>query len=369
MNRATADNQSAQAEEEGLEPTKEWVKDVVDEIIAEEFSSPDLELHWLDEDADAAATETALEGRVKLGALTLNEMREHLGLDPYANAAADRPMVLTPTGYVPIEANADGAKDNAGGNGPAAQANAPDAKTVIQKAAADDPKHPGWPAGTPGGIGGQFRPKDGDGGEGAGNSPDVAAAVANPGVQYAARETGTQTDLPGDASALPGGQSSSRRRDTESSEDHYAAVTVERYDKTNDPLIDRTTDILFQTLVQCAEIVDRAQILLGKAGPTLYGTLVHGAFATKVRQMDLPGIGQGGVEQSFSLRDVVSYGSNGSIRTDVIMRDVDSHVIAIWDVKTGNAELTDERRKEIRNEVGVFSDVPVIELHVRRGVR
>ena len=37
MNRATAENQSAQAEEEGLEPTKEWVKDLVDEILAEEF--------------------------------------------------------------------------------------------------------------------------------------------------------------------------------------------------------------------------------------------------------------------------------------------------------------------------------------------
>ena len=102
MNRATADNQSAQSEEEGLEPTKEWVKDLVDEIIAEEFASPDLELHWLDEDADPADLETELEGRVKLGAVTLNEMRDALGLDPYDNAAADRPMVLTPTGYVPI---------------------------------------------------------------------------------------------------------------------------------------------------------------------------------------------------------------------------------------------------------------------------
>ena len=98
MNRATADNQSAQSEEEGLEPTKEWVKDLVDEIIAEEFASPDLELHWLDEDADPADLETELEGRVKLGAVTLNEMRDRLGLDPYANAAADRPMVLTATG-------------------------------------------------------------------------------------------------------------------------------------------------------------------------------------------------------------------------------------------------------------------------------
>ena len=31
-------------------------------------------------------------------------MRGALGLDPFQNAAADRPMVLTPTGYVPIEA-------------------------------------------------------------------------------------------------------------------------------------------------------------------------------------------------------------------------------------------------------------------------
>ena len=107
MNRATADNQSAQAEDEGLEPTKEWVKDLIDEIIAEEFASPDLELAWLDEDeADPKGLEAVLEGRVKLGAVTLNEMRDALGLDPYANAAADRPMVLTATGYVPIEANA-----------------------------------------------------------------------------------------------------------------------------------------------------------------------------------------------------------------------------------------------------------------------
>jgi hypothetical protein len=28
------------------------------------------------------------------------------------------------------------------------------------KASADDPVHPGWPAGTPGGLGGKFRPKD-----------------------------------------------------------------------------------------------------------------------------------------------------------------------------------------------------------------
>jgi hypothetical protein len=36
-------------------------------------------------------------------------------------------------------------------------------KDEIRKASPDDPKHPGWPAGTEGGRGGQFRPKDGSG--------------------------------------------------------------------------------------------------------------------------------------------------------------------------------------------------------------
>lgn len=37
---------------------------------------------------------------------------------------------------------------------------APEQISGVQKASPDDPKHPGWPAGTPGGRGGQFRPKD-----------------------------------------------------------------------------------------------------------------------------------------------------------------------------------------------------------------
>ncbi len=182
MNRATADNQSAQAEEEGLEPTKEWVKDLVDEIITEEFASPDLELHWLDE--DDGDPETVLADRLKLGAVTLNELRDHLGLDPYANPAADRPMVLTATGYVPIEANAGGegveSQTSDVRSGATVQKYNPDQSRVpagnpdggqwtrdtqitLWKASPDDPKHPGWPAGTPEGKGGKFRPKDGDG--------------------------------------------------------------------------------------------------------------------------------------------------------------------------------------------------------------
>jgi hypothetical protein len=141
MNRATAENQSAQAEEEGLEPTKEWVKDLIDEIVADEFASPDLELHWLEE--DEGEPETVLEGRLKVGALTLNEMRDALGLDPYDNAAADRPMVLTATGFVPIEANAGQQEAGANGQGANTQSAA-----AVQKYS---PNQPRVPAGNPDG--------------------------------------------------------------------------------------------------------------------------------------------------------------------------------------------------------------------------
>jgi len=181
MNRATADNQSAQSEEEGLEPTKEWVKDLVDEIIADEFSSPDLELHWLDEDADPADLEAKLEGRVKLGAVTLNEMRDRLGLDPYANAAADRPMVLTAAGYVPIEANVPGEGASAAG------ANVQPTPVVAKRTFAKDydPDQPRVPAGSP--DGGQWTS---DGGSGSSTDPRIISGAipgnaSIPGAQYA----------------------------------------------------------------------------------------------------------------------------------------------------------------------------------------
>ena len=186
MNRATADNQSAQSEEEGLEPTKEWVKDLVDEIIAEEFSSPDLELHWLDEDADAAGLEASLEGRVKLGAVTLNEMRDSLGLDPYANAAADRPMVLIATGYVPIEANAGGEGASAAGT------NAQMVPAVAKRLFSKDyePDQPRVPAGNQ--DGGQWTSQDES--RSTNSTRGLGPHGASRPLQYAALDTGTRTD-------------------------------------------------------------------------------------------------------------------------------------------------------------------------------
>ncbi len=46
MNRATAETQKEMSEEEGLAPILAWVKALIDDIIAEEFASPDLEFSF-----------------------------------------------------------------------------------------------------------------------------------------------------------------------------------------------------------------------------------------------------------------------------------------------------------------------------------
>jgi hypothetical protein len=95
---------------------------------------------------------------------------------------------------------------------------------------------------------------------------------------------------------------------------------------------------------------------------SLFGIKVHADFAAKVRELDLPGIGKDGVEQSFSFTKLTDYGTKDSIRTDVFLRDRFGEPLAIYDVKTGNATLTRARVKELRDHVG-RQDIPVIELH------
>jgi hypothetical protein len=131
------------------------------------------------------------------------------------------------------------------------------------------------------------------------------------------------------------------------------AQLIERFDKTGNTLMD--------TLA-------RAHAAVGEGAGPLYGTMVHRAFGMDVKLQNLTGIGIAGVEQSFSWGDITNYGLDGSIRTDVIQRDADGNPVAIWDVKTGNAKLTGSRVREIRQQVDVGPEVPIIELHIGRGV-
>jgi hypothetical protein len=335
MNRATADNQSAQSEEEGLEPTKEWVKDLIDEIVTEEFASPDLELHWLDE--DEGDPETVLEGRLKVGALTLNEMRDALGLDPFDNAAADRPMVLTATGFVPIEANA-------GGEGTSTSANGEDGKphaAVVQKYSPDQPR---VPAGNP--DGGQWQKGDGGGGSFIDSRADTRG-MSEQRTQYAALEAkpnGTQTD------ATPSG-------DLPSNDHRYAATQVTVYPSavTHNLFIDGTTAKLTTILVGIMNGLERAPGISSQQ----YGRLVHEEFADAVVAAVLPGIAANDVETTFP--EGLPYGSTNSIRTDVVLRDDSGTIVAIYDVKTGRG-LEPSRVDELRTKTRASPDTPVIEL-------
>jgi hypothetical protein len=133
---------------------------------------------------------------------------------------------------------------------------------------------------------------------------------------------------------------------------------------TGHPVIDRTTDMLLAVLQQSI-------VAMGSGSGPLFGTRVHTDFAKRVKQLDLPGIGQDGVEQSFrfNFKDFVNYGMDGSIRTDIALRDPrnpSQGPIAVYDLKTGNAVLTPTRVEEIRNALR-RPDLPVFMLHYRTG--
>lgn len=123
--------------------------------------------------------------------------------------------------------------------------------------------------------------------------------------------------------------------------------------------IDRTTQILGTKL---AKVIDA---LPPGRGP-LYGIAVHTSFGMGVRFGNIPGIGFKDVETTWGGVDL-KYGSLGSIRTDVILRNDVGDPIAIYDVKTGGARLTEARVQELRQSVAPASRIPVIELHLQRG--
>jgi hypothetical protein len=52
----------------------------------------------------------------------------------------------------------------------------------------------------------------------------------------------------------------------------------------------------------------------------------------------------------------------------VVLRDDGGDIIAIYDVKTGNAEIDPSRAARFRAALGVGPNVPVIELHLQHGV-
>jgi hypothetical protein len=128
-------------------------------------------------------------------------------------------------------------------------------------------------------------------------------------------------------------------------------------------LIERTTAILHQVVLKVSGIVIRRP----GSSAREFGTDVHTAFAKAVRALNLPGIGTAGVEQSFDQFGLAHYGKDGSIRTDVVLRNSNGIIIAIYDLKTGDAIIRPPRAAELRAMTKSGPNVPVIELHSVRG--
>ena len=147
--------------------------------------------------------------------------------------------------------------------------------------------------------------------------------------------------------------------ETDDEDDDLTTGGIKSLERTGDPEIDAVTFILADRLEKVIENVGPG------SGPT-YGTAVHSAFEASVRATNLPGVS---VERSWAQGLEVPYGTEGSIRTDVSLRDpTTGGVRAIWDVKTGGARMTDARANQIRTELNFDKDVPIIELHYERGI-
>lgn len=127
--------------------------------------------------------------------------------------------------------------------------------------------------------------------------------------------------------------------------------------------IDETSEALSSIL---AGVVGKLEYLPSMS-PQVYGILVHAAFGLEVRLRGLQGVGD--IERTFSLDDADPYyGFAGSIRTDVTLRNIEGDIVAIYDVKTGNARMPQKRANELREKTGAASGTPVFELNVTRGI-
>lgn len=128
------------------------------------------------------------------------------------------------------------------------------------------------------------------------------------------------------------------------------------------PTIDDTSQALSDALIRVMEKLD----YLPEMSPQQYGTAVHVAFGIEVGKLGLPGVGD--IERSFSLDDSdPRYGLLGTIRTDVVLRNIQGDIIAIYDVKTGDAGMSRSRADKLREKTSAAPNTPVFELNVLRG--
>jgi hypothetical protein len=108
MNRGTAESAHQEATATGLAPIQNWVKDMVDTILAEDMDASDFEFTWKgDDELDPVKRHEITVGNLKAGQITVNEGRVDQGREPYDNPIYDEPMFMTSNGLAPLVLTAD----------------------------------------------------------------------------------------------------------------------------------------------------------------------------------------------------------------------------------------------------------------------
>ncbi len=130
MNRATSETAKMAAAEEGLEPTKIWFKDVLDDALVR-IGAPELEFAWMDEEIQDPVAKASVVKSYTAGKplISLNEGRRMIGLDPASGEALAQ---LAPLWEVPAPLGFGDSANGSAGDGPDKSsdpsANAADAK-------------------------------------------------------------------------------------------------------------------------------------------------------------------------------------------------------------------------------------------------
>jgi hypothetical protein len=143
-----SETQKAMTNEKGYGSILHLLKEIINqEIIWKDFGYTDIEFDWVADDSidpkDAAVIyDTAL----KNGTVTLNEVRQKTGFEPYGDWA-NKPMVLTGEGYKPIiggdngeneSGNKEGEDDEGGEHGDSAKANTEEEKMYAEEGKAEE---------------------------------------------------------------------------------------------------------------------------------------------------------------------------------------------------------------------------------------
>lgn len=107
MNRATANTAKQSAQEEGLEPLKVWLKNLLDTILRLAFNAPELEATWKDEEitdpVQKATVISLLCGAKPL--FTQDEGRAMYGMEPMTDEQKDELQPAPPPQLVPPDPN------------------------------------------------------------------------------------------------------------------------------------------------------------------------------------------------------------------------------------------------------------------------